>query len=327
MRLVFLSCMTPRLVKPQPVWDHVAALAPDVLLLLGDNIYNDVPDTWIDTLKEMAPDAFAAHLLGRYREQLAEPGFAALVRNPAVRKFAIWDDHDFLWNGANGGDLAGNPAHREQMQITTNVMRIIREVLANHDSSRLPPNTSDARVWAGVGQNNFAWMGHEAVVLEAGRTVLHLTDGRSWRKRKVLLGDTQRTSMEAAFARSSNALHIVASGLPFRPTKGDGWHKAPQDHDWLLAQAGSRGWLMLSGDKHKNDLMTVPTPGGGKLVDATSSGAAIRVKSGIPIITGNKLCNYGVADITASQVALSFGDGPTRSNLTLLPRTAGGSLA
>ena len=327
MRLVFLSCMTPRLVKPQPVWDHVAALAPDVLLLLGDNVYLDVPDTWIDDLKAMSTDAFAAHLLGRYREQLAEPGFAALVRNPAIRKFAIWDDHDFLWNNANGGDLVAEPDARAKMQVTTNVMRIFREVLATHDPARWPADTTDARLWQGVNQPGFAWLGHRAEVLEAGRTVLHLTDGRSFRKKKVLLGDEQRAAMAAAVANDPKALHIVASGLPFHPASGDGWHKAPADHDWLLDQAGARGWLMLSGDKHKNDVAEFATPAGGKLVDATSSGAAIRVIKGIPVITGKEICLYGVADITANQVALSFGDGADRSELTRLPRTPGGSLS
>lgn len=327
MRLVFLSCMSPRLVRPQPVWGHVSALTPDVLVLLGDNVYHDVPDTWVDDLQAMLPNAFADHLLGRYREQLAEPGFAALVRNPAVRKFALWDDHDFLWNNANGGDLVAHPDSREKMQITTNLMRIFREVLDTHDPARWPATTSDARIWQGIGPNDFAWLGHTAVTLEPGRTVLHLTDGRSFRKKKVLLGDAQRASMQAAFASDPKVLHIVASGLPFHPGRGEGWHKAPGDHDWLLAQAGARGWLMLSGDKHKNDFTTHTTSAGGKLVDATSSGAAIRVISGIPIITGEPLCLYGVADIEPNVVKISFGDGPSRSERTPLPRTAGGSLA
>jgi alkaline phosphatase D len=326
MRLVFLSCMTPRLVRPQPVWSHVAALAPDVLLLLGDNIYNDVPDTAMEALQQMLPDAFAAHMLGRYREQLDEPGFAALVRNPAIRKFALWDDHDFLWNNAHGGELVAQPDARGKMQISTNLMRMFRNVLATHDPSDWPATTSDARIWQGVGQPGFAWLGHSAEVLEPGRTVLHLTDGRSFRKKKVLLGEPQRSAMTAAFAADPKSLHIIASGLPLHPTSGEGWHKAPVDHDWLLGQVGARGWLMLSGDKHKNDFEPHTTPAGGKLVDATSSGAAIRVVKGIPIIVGKEICLYGVADIEPNVVKISFGDGPSRSERTPLPRTAGGSL-
>jgi alkaline phosphatase D len=326
MRLVFLSCMTPRLVKPQPVWNHVAALAPDVLLLLGDNVYLDVPDVWIETLQKMDPDPFANHLLTRYREQLAEPGFAAVVRDTAIRKFAIWDDHDFMWNDANGGEFATHPLYSKKMQITTNVMRIFREVLATHDPARWPADTSDPRIWQGVDQPGFQWLGHTAVRLEAGRTVLHLTDGRSFRKKNVLMGDAQRAAMATAFASDPSALHIIASGLPFHAGSGGGWHKALDDHHWLMERAGARGWLMLSGDKHKNDFDVFGTPAGGKLVDATSSGAAIRVIKGAPVITGKELCLYGVADIEPNVVKISFGDGERRSEPRVLPRTAGGSL-
>ena len=83
--------------KPQPLWDAVAAFRPDVLLMLGDNIYGDTED--MDVLRE------------KYAQLAAQPGFAALrQRVPIV---AVWDDHDY---GAND---AGReyPRKRESQQV------------------------------------------------------------------------------------------------------------------------------------------------------------------------------------------------------------------
>lgn len=83
--------------KPQPLWDAVAAFRPDVLLMLGDNIYGDTED--MDVLRE------------KYAQLAAQPGFAALrQRVPIV---AVWDDHDY------GADDAGReyPRKRESQQV------------------------------------------------------------------------------------------------------------------------------------------------------------------------------------------------------------------
>ena len=83
--------------RPQPLWEAVAAFRPDVLLMLGDNVYGDTED--MDVLRE------------KYAMLAAQPGFAALrAKVPIV---AVWDDHDF---GAND---AGReyPKRRESQQV------------------------------------------------------------------------------------------------------------------------------------------------------------------------------------------------------------------
>jgi alkaline phosphatase D len=83
--------------KPQPLWGTVAAFRPDVLLMLGDNIYGDTED--MDLLRE------------KYAKLAAQPGFAALRRTVPI--VAVWDDHDY---GAND---AGReyPRKRESQRV------------------------------------------------------------------------------------------------------------------------------------------------------------------------------------------------------------------
>jgi alkaline phosphatase D len=83
--------------KPQPLWHAVAAFRPDVLLMLGDNIYGDTED--MELLRD------------KYAKLAAQPGFAALRRTVPI--VAVWDDHDY---GAND---AGReyPRKRESQQV------------------------------------------------------------------------------------------------------------------------------------------------------------------------------------------------------------------
>ncbi|MFM8377851.1 MAG: alkaline phosphatase D family protein [Planctomycetia bacterium] len=94
-RIAAGSCI--RQDKPQPIWRAVADFAPDVLLLLGDNIYGDTEDM--------------AVLREKYEVLAANPGFADLrSRVPII---AVWDDHDYGENDA-GRDY---PRRRESQQV------------------------------------------------------------------------------------------------------------------------------------------------------------------------------------------------------------------
>lgn len=95
MRIAFASCMYNRVMADQPVWDWIAAQAPDHLLLLGDSLYLDLMTA--EHPQTLDDDGFARHLYQLYSELIAHPQFAALVRAlPPRRVHAIWDDHDFL---------------------------------------------------------------------------------------------------------------------------------------------------------------------------------------------------------------------------------------
>ena len=86
--LCFTSCVD---IETNPMWDDVAALGPDLLLLMGDTPYIDSSDLGVARR--------------RHREFLAMPGLADLVRS--IPTVGTWDDHDFGRNNGNGRNMAG----------------------------------------------------------------------------------------------------------------------------------------------------------------------------------------------------------------------------
>lgn len=94
-RIAAGSCIRQN--RPQPIWKAVAGFKPDLLLLLGDNVYGDTEDMQV--------------LRDKYAQLDADEGFATIRRG--VPLVAVWDDHDY---GAND---AGReyPRRRESQQV------------------------------------------------------------------------------------------------------------------------------------------------------------------------------------------------------------------
>lgn len=83
--------------RPMPIWSAVSGFKPDVLLMLGDNVYGDTEDM--------------AVLRGKYDLLAADRGFGA-VRN-TVPIVAVWDDHDY---GVNDGG-SEYPMKKDSQQV------------------------------------------------------------------------------------------------------------------------------------------------------------------------------------------------------------------
>ena len=94
-RIAFGSCAKQD--KPQPIWDAVVEMQPQLFVLLGDNIYGDTAD--MDVLRAKYS------LLGN------QSGYRKLKQTCPV--VATWDDHDY---GADDSG-ANYPKKRESQQI------------------------------------------------------------------------------------------------------------------------------------------------------------------------------------------------------------------
>lgn len=295
MKIAFTSCASTNLVPRQPIWDDIRASAPDHVVLLGDNFYNDVPDVSMIELQDMSTWEFAEHLYVRYQQQLHEPRFRQLVATPGIQFHAIWDDHDFAWNNADGGRMLADPKQAEKVRISTSFMRAFRQALQAHDLGSFPSSPGAAELWADFNAPNFAPLGAQSIALEDdGNSWLHLTDGRSLRKSPQMLGAAQRAQLNQSFNAHPGALHIIASGVTF--SQGDGWHKYPTDRNWLAQAVGDQAWLMLSGDIHSNGLLEHRLSAKGRLVEATASGAAIYAYLN-GFIKGPEVRNHGMLEI------------------------------
>lgn len=83
-RIAFGSCLQQW--RPQPIWSAIAAVQPQLMLMMGDNVYGDVKSP------EMT------ELIDAYARQAQQPQFAEARRR--LPMLAMWDDHDY---GANEG--------------------------------------------------------------------------------------------------------------------------------------------------------------------------------------------------------------------------------
>ena len=296
MKLAFASCMSHTVFSQQPVWDQIAAHQPDRLVLLGDSIYIDTTP-YLNNVhpKRMENVDFLQHLLARWRVQLDQPQFRALVT--AVPTDAIWDDHDFLWNEHTEEAAITKKVYAENIRITRALFNAFCRTLdARLAPGSFPADYNDAI----INQANEPAPGYKSRRL-ADDLVLHLTDGRSWRLGKDMLGADQRSKMAAKMAQAPDAVHLVASGSVLRNDCDAQWRDF-DDFAWLQGLARQYKVLVLSGDIHNNRMQSMDLGGGRWLHDATSSGAAIRQLVG----TGSKCENYGLLAVSPQALRLDF---------------------
>ena len=297
MKLAFTSCMSFTVFAQQPVWDQIAARRPDRLVLLGDSIYIDAGPypTNIVHPKELAPFDFLLHVLGRWRVQLDQPQFRALVK--AVPTDAIWDDHDFLWDESAAEGAIGRKVYADNIRTSRALFNAFCRTL----EARLAPGSFPAAYNdASINQPNEPPPGYRWRDLGDG-LMLHLTDGRSWRIKKELLGADQRAQIEARLAAAPAAIHLLASGSVLRNDCDSRWEDY-DDYAWLQGLARRYKILVLSGDIHANRFQSIKLGNGRWLHDATASGAAINKL----VDTGSKCENYGLLSSDASTLRLDF---------------------
>ena len=296
MKLAFTSCMSYTVFAQQPVWDQIAAQHPDRLVLLGDSIYIDAMPLPNNTHpKSLENNDFLLHLLKRWRVQLDQPQFRALVK--AVPTDAIWDDHDFLWNEHFEEKAITKVIYKENIRITRALFNAFCRTL---DARLAPGSFPEAYNDASINQINEPPPGYKYRDLEPDLK-LHLTDGRSWRLGREMLGATQRGQIAANMAAAPGAVHLLASGSVVRNDDDSRWEEF-DDYAWLQKLARQYKVLVLSGDIHANRFQATDLGNGRWLFDATSSGAAIKRL----VDAGSKCENYGLLSTDAASLRLDF---------------------
>ncbi|MBC8003466.1 MAG: alkaline phosphatase family protein, partial [Opitutaceae bacterium] len=124
-RIGFGSCAKES--DPQPIWDSIIALKPELFLLIGDNIYGDTTDMTV--------------LKSKYDQLGAQPGYVRLRETCPI--LATWDDHDF------GKDDAGVEfsAKRESQRAMQNFFGV-----PTNSPLRQREGVYDARVYGPPGR-------------------------------------------------------------------------------------------------------------------------------------------------------------------------------
>lgn len=299
MRIAFASCVCTNVFDDQAVWTRISEHKPDVLLLLGDMVYLD--SRTYPHPSEMNVDAFGYLAHSRYIELIRQPQFLSLVRSlPGGAVFATWDDHDFLWNDANGADVAAMPDQDGKIARSTAYHEAFRAALAKrllHGS--FPTNYMDNVFW----KDDQPALTTPSVGLDPG-VMLHLCDVRTFRtgkafnpKRRQLLGEAQRTRIAARIMHApAGTVHLLACGTTLKH-----WADFPADMAWLRELGANHRLLVVSGDVHENRRAWIDTAGFA-VHEVTSSGAAVRWLVDI----GDKQENFGILTITPERCEARF---------------------
>ncbi len=263
------SCAKIQTVKRQPVWAEIAARVPDLLLLLGDNIYLKRDD-------HDDPALLRADLDARYAAQLAEPHFAELLASLARRGgrvLATFDDHDSIGDDRGGADI--DPALVEAARAAFHRW--------------LPCSTNAPEIYCRYERSDVCVLMLDARSYRSARGAETDADG--------LLGAAQWAWLEAQLASPRPTYTLVCSGSSLHDYGSESWHAWPAARRRLVALLRDRpGVLFLAGDVHDNELGEADG-----VIEVVSSAVARRGK-----LLRWKLANYGVLELLPDGVQVTL---------------------
>ncbi len=227
------------------MWNTIGSFDPDAILLLGDNVYIDDPES-------VAMQQYT------YQRRQSRPEWRKLTACSPV--FTIWDDHDFSTNDSWGGADIGVPFWKKDW-----VFPIFRQNWANPG-------------YAGGNRQPGCWYS-----FNIGDVDFIMLDCRYYRTApqgndRSMLGPVQKAWLKEQLTASKGTFKILCSSVPwdFR-TKGDSkdtWNGYKKEHEEILSFIESEdieGVVLMSADRHRSDAWKIERKDGYGLYEFNSS--------------------------------------------------------
>lgn len=273
--IALTSCSNPA--RDLSFLGQVEAEKPDLLLMMGDNVYGSYSPE----------DANLASLKEAYAKLAASPAFTSLVSKIPTQ--AVWDDHDY---GINDG--GGDFAYKAQAQAMFNQFWNV-------------PGASPLRQRPGIYRAFRA--GPKGQVLQVilldtryFRDPLLLTDQRNapGKERYIphpigsgadILGEAQWAFLKAELEKPADVRLIISSIQVVADGHGyERWGNFPDAQKRLydlIAQTGANGVVFASGDRHFGSINQVRDGVAYPLTDITASAINMpfRVAEGTTTVT------------------------------------------
>jgi len=265
-RIAFGSCANEN--RPQPVWEAINELKPQLFIFMGDNVYADSADP--------------AKLKGSYDGLAAIPEFAKLRQNTPI--LATWDDHDYGRNDV-GAEWEGKEASKTAFMEFFDTpgdspLRkrggVYNAKIFGPEGKRVQVILLDTRWFRGPLRK----MTKEEVKAERAKTGKkvgrYLPDEQS---DSSMLGDEQWQWLAAELKKPAE-LRLLVSSIQVIPNE-HGWEKwgnLPKERKKLLdtIRDNATNVVILSGDRHLSEISLLPpeTDGGPfyPLYEVTASG-------------------------------------------------------
>lgn len=250
--IAFGSCLKET--RPQPIWETVIDVKPDVFVLLGDNIYGDTRDM--------------AKLRSKWNKFGSIEGFQKL--RSKCRLLAVWDDHDY---GENDAGLEYAPK-AESQQIFLDFLAEPQDSMRRkspgiYDSITLGPNGKRVQFIL-LDTRYFRTSLKRAEIRKSGNGPYEPYDSPN----AELLGIEQWKWLEQTLKVPSE-LKIIASSIQVLSSNHgwETWGNFPRDRKRLLnlLRETKVASIVISGDRHSAEISRLngrfPYP----LLDITSS--------------------------------------------------------
>ena len=217
------------------MWDTIAGHTPDAFLILGDNVYIDLPEH---------PGPFHDYT---YYQRQSRPEFRRLVSTTPV--YAIWDDHDAAVDDIWLGPYVDRPAWKQPM------IELFRRNWNN------PGHGSDSHpgVWFGF---------------SLGDVDFFLLDGRTYRTNPfdddpTMLGPVQKAWLLTSLGASEATFKVIASPVAWadgaKPGSRDTWSGFPEEREEIfrfIEENDVTGVVLLSSDRHRSEAWAIERDSG-----------------------------------------------------------------
>jgi alkaline phosphatase D len=226
------------------MWDVIAGHHPIAFLLMGDNVYHDMPEA-----------VHGGHHYTYYRRQ-SRPEFRQLTSSTSI--YAIWDDHDCATNDVFMGPYKDKPDWK------MGLFRLFRQNWNN-------PSFGDSE-WPGVWFN-----------FSIGDVDFFMLDGRFYRtnphsENPTMLGPVQKAWLFDQIKASTATFKVIASPVPWSfASKGeslDTWNGFNEEREEIfnfLSEQQIESVLLLAADRHRSDIWRIERPNGYALYEFESS--------------------------------------------------------
>lgn len=227
------------------MWNTIRDTDPDAILLLGDNVYIDDPES--EVMQRYT-----------YQRRQSRPEWRRLTA--ACPVYTIWDDHDFSTNDSWGGAQIDVPFWKKDY-----VFEIFRQNWANPG-------------YGGGDDQPGCWYS-----FQIGDVDFIMLDCRYYRtsprqEPRSMLGPVQKQWLKQQLAEATGTFKVICSSVPwdFR-TKGDSldtWNGYKQEHEEILSfidQRKIQGVVLMSADRHRSDAWKLSRPNGYDLYEFNSS--------------------------------------------------------
>jgi alkaline phosphatase D len=254
--IAFGSCAGQN--SPQPIWEEVLEVQPDLWIWAGDTVYGDTED--MDKLR------------ADYAKLSAIPGYQALLET-GIPVLGTWDDHDY---GVNDGD-ATYPMRKESQQVFLDFYGV-----EDDSPRRQREGVYHAEIFGSEGRRV------QVILLDtryhrSALTTYPDTDEGRWggyrpdgSREASLLGEEQWQWLEAQLKQPAELRLLVSSiQVLSGEHRWEKWSNFPRERQRLLRLIESTkagGLIVLSGDRHHAELSRKINDTPYPIFDLTASG-------------------------------------------------------